>query len=211
MKRVRIGQKLAKRAACALMLGVVSTVGISFALSWKVRTIAIRPGDAEDFSIVRLRGKLQPDALYVNKVVGYAQRVGTKYASASSDTITSVTVVHVGFPFRCMYYVLRDDDHVGVTTFGLDPVVVIGIDVLKPQPFVRRRTDGVLPTGIEPVAFVANAFLLTGVLLFILQLSQYSIRRRRVRNEQCLECGYALRGTTGFRCPECGEPRAESI
>jgi len=48
-----------------------------------------------------------------------------------------------------------------------------------------------------------------GGLPFVLRLRSRLRRRKRLRENRCLACGYDLRGSSQ-RCPECGEPAGES-
>jgi hypothetical protein len=67
----------------------------------------------------------------------------------------------------------------------------------KGTPITRRTTVVVVP------------FWLLMVLLMLPwagQAARFAIRRRRIRANRCVSCGYDLRATSG-NCPECGTPR----
>jgi hypothetical protein len=87
--------------------------------------------------------------------------------------------------------------------FGPGSFTTDGRPWARPYYFHHSRGGSDQKTLILPHWLVAVCFVALG-LPFIGTLRRHFRSRRRIRNRQCLKCGYDIRFITD-RCPECGE------
>jgi hypothetical protein len=91
-----------------------------------------------------------------------------------------------------------------------------GVGTIAAMPLALRITIAIavvtlLAAGLvqgdsAAVAFVILPAALAGLLGWDLIDRPNARRRRRLRNGQCIRCGYDLTGNVSGVCPECGKP-----
>lgn len=84
------------------------------------------------------------------------------------------------------------------------------------QIFLKRTLVIVASTNVRPVALLANIAVI-GTIIFVLDFVVVSLvsmsvtgcrRRSRRKRSLCVHCGYAVGGSIGGICPECGNKPA---
>jgi len=88
--------------------------------------------------------------------------------------------------------------HVGILKTGQYVASVYRLDVDRVQPAALTSTN----RGLFVAARIAAVLL--QLILGFRWLNRLQLRRRRLSNRLCPECGYDMRAS-GSRCPECGK------
>lgn len=104
-----------------------------------------------------------------------------------------------------------------VIVFGL---VFADSAVVYPLADWLRENRGPLP-GSSAEGYAIGYILQVAAGFFALALCTWAIGivfvwrdervARRIKRGQCASCGYSLRGTSGDKCPECGQPSPHEI
>lgn len=87
----------------------------------------------------------------------------------------------------------------------LDGLITVPDSLIPAQKMLADRGwDSRLPVRIIPTGAAANSAIY-GAAWFFLLVAPHGLRRwRRFRRDQCVKCGYEMKGATALCCPECG-------